>query len=679
MTPEQRKFLQQAAPGARASQREFGVPASVTLAQAAIESGWGRFHMGSANNYFGIKAGSSPGPIASGTITLPTKEFSGGRMITVSGRFRAYRSMADSLRDHGLFLKSNSRYAPAFRVASDPNAFARALQTAGYATDPHYADKLIATMRANDLYRFDRPGGHHAPHPHPDPLPAPRPAPPPKPAPPPLLVAHPGVAAVQRDLNTFYRRLGAPEELAVDGVWDAYTDRAFRRVCRILGIPPKRTRRTFRIIAGANGERTQEELDRAQTEGAAFAAELEALFREHKPAPAPAPGPLVVGGTPLDARRRRAAYIAALQRDLNVQLERLGSPSPLRVDGEWDAATDLAFRRVCKILGIAPERRIRTFRVIAGCSAQRTAAELQEAETDGADFARRLGTFFHTEQRQPLEPAPTPTPTPAPGPAPRTFRIQSPLMTGDDVKAFQRLLNARYAAWHVNKRIEEDGEYGSITRLAARQVAHGLGLAKRDYPGGITPEMRRRMRHPDRRTPEEIERAQRRRPWLRALRHQFAGGGAELALRFARSQLAVRESAGANRGPQVDRYNRVAGYPLASFWCGTFMNACLMAAGFPSEHFLGVCGDIEHRARTGQGGWSWHSVPKPGDLVLYTERGAANHVGMVESVGASEIVTIEGNTHPDHFAGPDDDGFGVFRRHRPRSLPRGYARPPYAR
>lgn len=666
MTPEQRKFLQDAAPGAQMGQREFGVPASVTLAQAAIESGWGRFHMGSANNYFGIKASGSLGPIASGTVTLPTKEFSGGRTITVSAHFRAYRSLADSLRDHGLFLKSNSRYAPAFRVAGDPNAFARALQRAGYATDPHYADKLIATMRANDLYRFDRRG-----------KPAPAPTPRPTPAPPPLLVAHPGIAAVQRDLNTFYKRLGAPEQLAVDGVWDAYTDRAFRRVCRILGVPPKRTRRTFRIIAGANGARTPEELARAQTEGAAFAAELEALFREQHPNPPPPPGPEVVGGTPLDARRRRAAYVAALQRDLNVQLERLGSPGRLEVDGEWDADTDLAFRRVCKVLGIAPERRIRTFRVIAGCSAQRTAAELQEADTDGADFARRLGTFFHTEQRQPLDP--TPAPTKAPAPAARTFRIQSPPMTGDDVKAFQRLLNARYAAWHVSKRIEEDGEYGSITRLAARQVAHGLGLAKRDYPGGITPEMRIRIRHPSRRTPEEIERAQRRRPWLRALRHQFAGGGAGLALAFARSRLSVRESGGANRGPEIDRFNRAAGYPLASFWCGTFMNACLMAAGFPSEHFLGYCPDIEHHARTGQGNWSWHTTPKPGDLVLYTIRGAANHVGIVASVGASELETIEGNTHPDHFSGPEDNGFGVFVRHRPRSLPRGFARPPYAR
>src|SRR3954453_1114343 len=150
------RFISLAVPGAQQGQREFGVPASVTIAQGALESAWGTSHIGRANNYFGIKALSSgPGPIAVGSVVVPTKEFIGGRMVTVNGRFRAYRSAADSFRDHGLFLSSNSRYAPAFKVADDADAFARALQAAGYATDPQYANKLIATMRANNLYRFD--------------------------------------------------------------------------------------------------------------------------------------------------------------------------------------------------------------------------------------------------------------------------------------------------------------------------------------------------------------------------------------------------------------------------------------------------------------------------------------------------------------------------------------------
>jgi Mannosyl-glycoprotein endo-beta-N-acetylglucosaminidase/CHAP domain len=664
------RFIRLAVPGAQRGQREFGVPASVTIAQGALESGWGASHIGTANNYFGIKAfGGTPGSIAIGSVVVPTKEFVGGRMVTVNGRFRAYRSAADSFRDHGLFLRSNSRYAPAFRVADDANAFARALQAAGYATDPQYANKLIATMRANNLYRFDVGGAPIKPV---DPV---------KP-PPPAANVRPAVAAVQRDLNTHLRKLGSPELLAVDGVWDTYTDRAFRRVCRMLGIPPKRGARAFRIIAGANVQLAPEEIARAQTEGAAFAAELSAQFHAHKPPDPPPADATVVGGTPLDARRRRAAYIAALQRDLNTQLARLGAPRPLDVDGEWGPDTDLAFRRVCKILGLAPERKIRTFRAIAGATAHRTAEELQEGDSDGAAYAVKLRAHFHTEQRQPLNPtdddddddhADGPKP-----PAPRTFRIQSPLMEGEDIRAFQQVINARFEVWKVTRTIEVDGEYGSITRHAARQVAHGMGLAKRDYPGGITPEMRRRIRTPSRRSPEEKDRAQARRTWLRALRKQFEGGGADQAIAYARKHIGLREQSG-NRGPLIDKWNAAAGSPLGSFWCGNFCNACLMAAGFPSESFLAVCGQIESHARTGQGGWSWHGSPRPGDLALFTISGAANHVGIVEAVTSTQVVTIEGNTHQDVDPGRGNDGYGVFRRHHPLGMPRGYARPPYAR
>jgi hypothetical protein len=596
---------------------------------------------------------------------VPTKEFIGGRMVTVNGRFRAYRSAADSFRDHGLFLRSNSRYAPAFRVAHDANAFARALQAAGYATDPEYANKLIATMRANNLYRFDVGG------------PA-EPVKPVKPVVPPAAVK-PAVAAVQRDLNTHLRKLGSPELLAVDGVWDAYTDRAFRRVCRVLGIPPKRGARAFRIIAGANVHLTPEEIARAQTEGAAFAAELSAQFHAVKPPdPPPSRDPAVVGGTPLEARRRRKAYIAALQRDLNAQLARLGAPEPLEVDGEWGRDTDLAFRRVCKILGLAPERRVRTFRAIAGATAQRTAEELAEGDSDGAAYAAKLRAHFHTAQRQPLEPSHDDDEHKPEAPALRTFRIQSPLMEGDDIRAFQLVINARFEVWKVNRTIEVDGEYGSITRHAARQVAHGMGLAKRDYPGGITPEMRRRIRTPSRRSPEERDRALARRPWLRALRKQFEGGGADLAIAYARKHVGLREQAG-NRGPLIDKWNAAGGSPLGSFWCGNFCNACLMAAGFPSEPFLARCDWIESHARGGQGGWSWHTAPQPGDLALFTIGGRANHVGMVEAVTGGQVVTIEGNTHQDVDPGRSNDGYGVFRRHHPLGTPRGYARPPYAR
>jgi hypothetical protein len=247
-------------------------------------------------------------------------------------------------------------------------------------------------------------------------------------------------------------------------------------------------------------------------------------------------------------------------------------------------------------------------------------------------------------------------------------------MEGADIKAFQRVLNERFRRWGVSKRVDEDGEYGSITRLATRQVCHGLGLAKQDYPGGITPELRSRVRTPSRRSPEELARAKARRTWLEKLRRQHEGGGAELALAYARKHLGVQEVP-ENRGALIDKWNSAARSPLGSSWCGNFMNACLMNAGFPSESWMARCAFIEGHARTGQGGWEWTGTPRPGDLALFTVNGAPNHVGMVESVEGSTVITIEGNTHPDDAGG----AFGVFRRHHPAGVPRGYARPPFGR
>jgi hypothetical protein len=103
-----------------------------------------------------------------------------------------------------------------------------------------------------------------------------------------------------------------------------------------------------------------------------------------------------------------------------------------------------------------------------------------------------------------------------------------------------------------------------------------------------------------------------------------------------------------NRGALVDRWNRATGTQLGGPWCGNFVNACLMAAGFPAEPWMKLCAAIEGNARAGKGGWSWVTAPRPGDLILFTVNGAANHVGIVEVVGAGTVPTIEGNTHKDY-------------------------------
>jgi peptidoglycan hydrolase-like protein with peptidoglycan-binding domain len=151
------QFIHDAAGPAQVTQGEYGVPAAVTLAQAILESDSGKRHIGKANNYFGIKARgpSSFGSIAIGAVQAPTREVINGQSVIVNAWFRAYKDMNDSFRDHGDFLRSNSRYQPAFQYANDPDEFARQIAKAGYATDPSYANSLISRMRTYNLYQYD--------------------------------------------------------------------------------------------------------------------------------------------------------------------------------------------------------------------------------------------------------------------------------------------------------------------------------------------------------------------------------------------------------------------------------------------------------------------------------------------------------------------------------------------
>ena len=143
MQPEQ--FLAEVAPWAQATQRVYRVPASVTLAQAILESAWGESELATkANALFGIKASTVPSPHQSGTYTKATWEHVDGRDVTVTATFRAYRSWRESVLDHGLFL-TGPRYAAAFKT-STPDEFARAIRAAGYATDPNYPTKLAKLM-----------------------------------------------------------------------------------------------------------------------------------------------------------------------------------------------------------------------------------------------------------------------------------------------------------------------------------------------------------------------------------------------------------------------------------------------------------------------------------------------------------------------------------------------------
>jgi len=157
LTKAQKDFLTDAIQAAQACQRRTGVLTSVTVAQALIESGWGEHHIGRANNYFGIKDQPSDewkGPF----VEVPTKEWSKERgYYTVIAKFRMYPNMEASFTDHANFLVRNPRYKICF--GHDYRGFAEGLQKAGYATDPEYARKLIATIEKYGLQFYDlKPG-----------------------------------------------------------------------------------------------------------------------------------------------------------------------------------------------------------------------------------------------------------------------------------------------------------------------------------------------------------------------------------------------------------------------------------------------------------------------------------------------------------------------------------------
>lgn len=142
-------FIALLLPAAQACHREHGIPASITLAQAALESGWGARAPG--NNLFGIKADRAwKGP----TVDIATHEYVAGKRVNIVDKFRAYPALGDSVLDRAQFLRKNPRYGDCFREVTG-EAWARALQRAGYATDPKYADTLIAVMRGRKMAQYD--------------------------------------------------------------------------------------------------------------------------------------------------------------------------------------------------------------------------------------------------------------------------------------------------------------------------------------------------------------------------------------------------------------------------------------------------------------------------------------------------------------------------------------------
>lgn len=140
-------FLDAVAPGAVLGMRETGVPASVTMAQAVLESNWGNSPLArDFNNLFNARG---EGP--AGGAYVPASEAPNGE----AGTFRRYNDIAESAADHGRIIAKTEKYAPLMTLRDRPERFATALGGI-WSPNPQYGTTVTRIMRQFDLYRFDR-------------------------------------------------------------------------------------------------------------------------------------------------------------------------------------------------------------------------------------------------------------------------------------------------------------------------------------------------------------------------------------------------------------------------------------------------------------------------------------------------------------------------------------------
>jgi flagellar protein FlgJ len=144
----QQDFVDRMLPHALQASRSSGVPAQLMLGQAALESGWGRREIrmpdgSNSYNLFGIKANAGwNGKVAE----VMTTEYRHGVAYRQVEKFRAYSSYAEAFQDYAGLIGNNPRYAEVLKQGNDAAGMAQAIQKAGYATDPKYADKLARVM-----------------------------------------------------------------------------------------------------------------------------------------------------------------------------------------------------------------------------------------------------------------------------------------------------------------------------------------------------------------------------------------------------------------------------------------------------------------------------------------------------------------------------------------------------
>jgi flagellum-specific peptidoglycan hydrolase FlgJ len=150
------QFIARLRPEAESLETTYKVRASISIAQAALESDWGHSKLSTQYyNFFGVKAASGQP-----SVTMATKEFENGTWITVDGSFRRYSSWQESLEAHAKLLVNGTtdnpqRYAGVINGATYEDS-ANALYQGGYATDPDYSKKVIQIIKTYQLYKYDK-------------------------------------------------------------------------------------------------------------------------------------------------------------------------------------------------------------------------------------------------------------------------------------------------------------------------------------------------------------------------------------------------------------------------------------------------------------------------------------------------------------------------------------------
>lgn len=144
-------FVQQLAPAAKAIAEKLGISEQAMVAQAALETGWGKHVIedkqgNSSFNLFNIKAKSNEP-----SITIETTEYRDGLPLKERAEFKRYNNIAQSFEDYGQLISGSKRYQEALAQGRDSDAYVEQLQQAGYATDPNYADKIKSILNDADF------------------------------------------------------------------------------------------------------------------------------------------------------------------------------------------------------------------------------------------------------------------------------------------------------------------------------------------------------------------------------------------------------------------------------------------------------------------------------------------------------------------------------------------------